>query len=669
VTRNGGEVSSLPMSDAVERGRAAVAARDWPVALSLLREADAAGALEPGDVELLGEAAFWMGHLDECIAARERAYAALLDEGDVRGAALVALHLAFHYAGRESMAVAGGWLENAATLLADLPECVEQGWLAWIESIVAGEVLGDREASLQCAERAILIGRALGDRDVETLGALEKGIACIHLGRVDEGLGLFDQAMARAVSGLLGPWASAASYCGTISTCAFLGDYRRAAEWIEEVQRRPAARSSEFPGDCRVHRAQILHQRGDWAEAEVEAARACDELETWDLAHVAFGLYELGMLSLRRGDLAAAEHAFRQVEDLGGSIEPGNSTLHLLRGRPETASASLNEALDEARSRAAPQSLHPGAGDFLSRARLLPVATEASLAVGDVERARRYAEELDEIADRYPMVVAQRARASQAQGEVAFASGEFDLARDRLRQAMDGWRQNGSRYDEARARTSLAVALRGAGELDGADLHLERALEAFERLGAMFDVVRVVELLGKAAPQSRVIRTFMFTDIEDSTALLAKVGDEQWSEILRWHDSTLRRLFNAFDGQEIKQRGGGDGFFVAFTSAQAALDCAAAIQQAMTEGSRDRGLPIRVRVGVHEAEATRSVDDYGGRGVHEAARIAALAQGGEVLVSARTLESAGARHRVSETRSATLKGLADPVVVSSLIAS
>jgi adenylate cyclase len=87
----------------------------------------------------------------------------------------------------------------------------------------------------------------------------------------------------------------------------------------------------------------------------------------------------------------------------------------------------------------------------------------------------------------------------------------------------------------------------------------------------------------------------------------------------------------------------------------------------MAEGSRDRGLPVRVRVGVHEAEATRSVDDYGGRGVHEAARVAALARGGEVLVSARTLESAGARHRVFGTRSATLKGLADPVTVASLV--
>jgi class 3 adenylate cyclase len=639
----------------IDGGRAAIADGDWAQALSLLREADVAAALEPSDVERLAEAAFWMGHLEECIEARERAYAGLLEEGDVRAAALVALHLAFHHAGRGSIAVAGGWLESAVGLLADLPECAEHGWLAWIQGIVAAEILGDREEAVRHAQRAIEIGRALGDRDVESLGLLEKGGAFVHLGRVDEGVALLDQAMTRAVSGLLGPWASAATYCGTIATCATLGDYRRAAEWIDEVRRRPrAAHACEFPGDCRVHRGQILQLRGDWAEAEVEVARACDELEQWDAFHVAIGLYELGMLSLRRGDLPAAEHAFRQVEDLGGSTEPGHATLELLRGRPESASASLKDELDVA------------GDDPLARARLLPTATEAALAVGDVELARRHANELEEIADRLPMVIAQRARAAQAGGEVALASGELEDARDRLREATHCWSEAGARYDAARARVALAVALREMGDVDAASLQFDRAADAFERLGATFDVVRVSELTGQAAAQSRVVRTFMFTDIEDSTALLASMGDDRWAEVLRWHDSTLRRLFDRFGGQEIKQRGGGDGFFVAFGSPEAALDCSIAIQKAMAEEVPDGRPTIRVRIGVHEAEANRSVDDYGGRGVHEAARISALANGGEILASVATIESAGSRHQTSQTRSALLKGLADPVVIGTL---
>ena len=639
----------------MEGGRAAVADRDWPNALALLRDADRAGELEPEDVERLGEAAFWTGHLEECIVARERAYTGLIEEGDVRGAAMVALHLAFHHAGRNALAVAAGWLENAVTLLAEEPECAEQGWLAWIQAIVAAELLGDREEALRCADHAIEIGRAVADRDVESLGVLEKGGALIHLGRVDEGLALLDQVMARAVSGLLGPWASAATYCETIRTCAALGDYRRASEWIEEVRRRPAeARSCEFPGDCRIHRAEVLQLRGEWDEAEVEAARACDELASWDAAHVAVGLYELGVLSLRRGDFAAAEQAFRQVEQNGGSPQPGHALLELARGRPEIASAALQDALDST-------------ADDLLRARLLPAATAASIAAGDLDAARRRADELDRIAARY-QTVTQRGRAAQAAGEVSLAAGNLDRARDKLREALECWQHVGARYDEAAARVGLGVSLREVGEVDAGTLQLEQALDGFERLAAIFDVERTRELLGKAASQTRVVRTFMFTDIEESTTILAAIGDERWSDLLRWHDATLRRVFDRFDGQEIKQRGGGDGFFVAFSSPGAALDCALAIQRAMSDDPGDRRPRLRVRVGVHEAEATRTFDDYGGRGVHEAARIAALASGGEVLTSIRTLESAGSRHPVKDTRSVTLKGLADPVDVASLVA-
>src|SRR5947199_2436626 len=111
------------------------------------------------------------------------------------------------------------------------------------------------------------------------------------------------------------------------------------SDWSSDV----CSSDLEFPGDCRLHRAEILQLRGDWEEAEVEAARACDELASWDAAHVAVGLYELGTLSLRRGDVAAAEHAFREVEQMSGSTQPGWATLELLRGRPETACASLKE--------------------------------------------------------------------------------------------------------------------------------------------------------------------------------------------------------------------------------------------------------------------------------------------------------------------------------------
>ncbi len=156
----------------------------------------------------------------------------------------------------------------------------------------------------------------------------------------------------------------------------------------------------------------------------------------------------------------------------------------------------------------------------------------------------------------------------------------------------------------------------------------------------------------------------MFTDIAGSTQLVEAMGDEAWEHLLRWHDATLRALFEAHGGEEIKQVG--DGFFVGFRDAGQALACAVAAQRALAEHRRAHGFAPQVRIGLHAAEAGRRGRDYGGKGVHEAARIAALAGGGQILASRRTIEAAGEGVEAGEPRPVTLKGIAEPVEVAEL---
>src|SRR5207253_1988300 len=85
----------------------------------------------------------------------------------------------------------------------------------------------------------------------------------------------------------------------------------------------------------------------------------------------------------------------------------------------------------------------------------------------------------------------------------------------------------------------------------------------------------------------------------------------------------------------------GDGFFVAFDETPRAVACATAIQRALTEHRTTHGFAPGVRIGLHAAEATRRGNDYSGVGVHVAARIAALAEGGQILASAQTANEAG----------------------------
>lgn len=166
----------------------------------------------------------------------------------------------------------------------------------------------------------------------------------------------------------------------------------------------------------------------------------------------------------------------------------------------------------------------------------------------------------------------------------------------------------------------------------------------------------------QAAAPRRVLKTFMFTDIVKSTNLVEALGDEAWETLLRWHDQTLRALFAAHHGEEGVTTG--DGFFVGFDSPDAALACAVAIQRKLAEHRKTQGFAPQVRIGLHASDATQTGTSFSGKGVHEAARIAALAEGSEILVSKRT--AAGTRLPLSEPRLVTLRGISEPIEIVSV---
>ncbi|HEX2032367.1 MAG TPA: adenylate/guanylate cyclase domain-containing protein [Actinomycetota bacterium] len=165
--------------------------------------------------------------------------------------------------------------------------------------------------------------------------------------------------------------------------------------------------------------------------------------------------------------------------------------------------------------------------------------------------------------------------------------------------------------------------------------------------------------LTRTVATARVERTFMFTDIARSTVLVEALGDKAWESLISWHDQTLRSLFAAHGGEEIQHTG--DGFFVAFPDQASALDAAVAIQRRLEEHRRTQGFAPEVRIGLHASAATRIERDFRGKGVHEAARIAALGEGGEIVTSRSTAE--GTTYPVSEPRSVTLKGISEPIEV------
>ena len=152
--------------------------------------------------------------------------------------------------------------------------------------------------------------------------------------------------------------------------------------------------------------------------------------------------------------------------------------------------------------------------------------------------------------------------------------------------------------------------------------------------------------------------TIMFSDIVGSTEMTERFGDRRWIEVLREHNRIVRDSIAAHDGFEVKSQG--DGFMVAFASASRAVECACAIQRAFAQHADESpDEAILVRIGLHTGEAIRERDDFFGRNVILAARIAAQAGGGEVLVSSllKELTEGEADVRFGEPRELTLKGL------------
>ncbi len=166
------------------------------------------------------------------------------------------------------------------------------------------------------------------------------------------------------------------------------------------------------------------------------------------------------------------------------------------------------------------------------------------------------------------------------------------------------------------------------------------------------------QLRGKAEPARRVLKTFMFTDVVGSTNLVEVLGDEAWDTLLSWHNATLREVFTANQGKEISTTG--DGFFVGFDSPEQAVAAAIAIQRRLAEHRSKQGFAPQVRIGLHASDARQVGTNFRGKGVHEAARIAAVAGAGEIVASVGT---AGDSDRTSGLRSLTLRGLSEPIDV------
>jgi len=647
------------MSDTLLRARDAYGRHDWDDARAAFTAADDESPLPAEDLELLAGASWWAGFPDEAVDLLERAYKRHTDEGQHRQAAMVAVQLAYLASRRNNGAVASGWMAKAERLIGSEAESDVNAWAALMRAALGifngidpEQVPSNLEDALALAERHDAPG-------ARALAQSFKGFGLVNAGMWREGLTLIDEAAAAAVSGELDDRTACDVYCNTIATCSTIADYGRAGEWTEEAERWMHRNSlAGYPGICRVHRAEVKKLNGAYAEAEQQARSACDELERHHIMDgVGFAFYEIGEIRMRMGDLDGAEKAFSQAYANGSSAQPGMALLMLARGDATGAARAIARVVGRS-----------GDGDVetafrLSRTRLLPAQVTIALAVEDLDTARAATEELEGTAEHYDRP-AMRGHALTARGALELAEGRHIEAIEALDKAWRTFRGIELPYESAQARLLLGQAKKSAGDESTWRLEISAARSVFQRLGSALDVRHADELLGESTdPTSadrRVTRTFMFTDIVTSTDLVSLIGDQAWDDLLRWHDRVVRSEFARHQGQEVKQTG--DGFFVAFEAARDGVSAAVAIQRRLSEHRKEHGFAPLVRIGLHTAEASIEGSDYAGQGVHIAARLSGVAEGEQVVASADVIDSAQAiGHPISEARTASLKGVSEPV--------
>ena len=465
----------------VARGWELFGLADWEGARDAFRSAlDSA----PGDADALdglGQSSWWMGERDAAIEYRRESFAAYRRAGATRDAARLAVYLAGEHRIDGQAAAANGWIARARRLLAKEEAQPEIGWLEIEEAKRAAE---PAEAERH-ARAALDIAQSLGDPDVECMALAQLGRALVSAGRVEEGMGLLDEAMAVALGGETSdPLACGDACCTTLLVCDQLADLRRASEWcaavVEFTERRHFTPVQSW---CRSIYGAVLVRAGDWERAETVLTEALRMHQDQRRAGGrALPLSVLAELRLRQGRDEEAARLLEGIEHEPAAFPP-LVELHARRGEVAMARALLEAsgaaALDEGRRLVLRGAVELAAGQFEE-------AASIGAAVAELAEGLRREDLAGEAA-----LLRGRAAAAAAPADGAVA---MQPAVELLDEAVAVFARLGFPLEEGRARLALASA-RAAEGSPLAPPAARAACDAFERLGARRDADEAAALL------------------------------------------------------------------------------------------------------------------------------------------------------------------------------
>ena len=466
--------------DVLKQARDAYERREYGAAYRGLTDVRQSRGLATDDLDMLADAAWWLGLTSDTLALGEEVYRRYLDDGHVDRAALNALGLGFVWLIRGDEAIGSGWIHRARRLLEGRPPSQAQGLLTYVDVSIALESQ-DLDTALAGARELQRQGEDFAAPTLTALGLLSEGTVLIRRGDMAEGFALLDEAMLPVLADLVSPDWAGNIYCSILLVCTELADVPRARQWTEATERWCARFSDAvmFLGICRAHRVQLMNVAGDWSHAQQVADQVRADLADVNAEVVAECDYQLGDLHRLRGELAAARGAYSRARERGRDPQPGEALLLLRASDPEASWAAIAAAIAECPP------------NPFQRARLLLAQAEIGLAAGHLDAAAHAAEELAGIGQRYP-TPGFVAWSDHAAGAVLLEQGHAEDARLRLLASCRAYDKLPDPYQAARVRTLLAKALRLCGDDAGAAGQEALASAALTRLGAAPERVKPV---------------------------------------------------------------------------------------------------------------------------------------------------------------------------------
>ncbi len=512
---------------------------EWVAAYRALSDLDD-DALEASDFLALAATAYLLGRTNDVVQALQRAHQVSLDAGDRPTAVRAAYWLASTLWQRGESAVGNGWLARAVRIMDQVDgEVAERGYV-WEAELMSHIFRGELAEALVLAPQVTDHGRRFAEPDLVALGLHAEGRLLLHLGRVAEGLGRLDEALAGVMAGEVGPVTAGRVYCSTIEACQEVSDLGRAGAWTRALTRWCEAQPGllAYTGQCATHRGQLLRLHGAFADAVEELEQALHRYQELG-GHSAVGLayYELGETHRLRGDLGRAEASYDDAVLHGHPGQPGRAMLWLAQGRTDTAAGAVRGLLAERH-------------DPVQRAQVLPAAVQVLVAAGDSAEAIELARELTDLAEAFgcsALLAAGRYAAAVA----AAAGGEPARAVEDARRALELWSALPAPYEEARSRVVLGRALRLLGDERSAAVELDSAVTGLAALGAETDRREVARLLAADEhPGGLTAR-----EVEVLRLVATGLGNTLIAERLTLSEKTVaRHLSNIFTKLDVSSR-------------------------------------------------------------------------------------------------------------------